>query len=246
MIQILRKEPLRTENRIGGMGSAMNSTGDGKGTITEVRQNKSTTLSKKQQKAFKNAADEIMGRDSRYTTTVYLHFAMKLICVVLAVVILRIFVFEPNYVDGESMQPTLMDRERVFVEKVSYWFNEPKRGDIVIVHFPERSELFVKRIIALGGETIAIRNGFVYINDKQLDESEYAGDWYGNIYRTVHTLGSVDGSYTVPYGCVFVMGDNRNESHDSRAQDVGPIPIEDVVGRAVSVIWPLNRIRPAK
>lgn len=228
------------------MGRVMSNINDEKVKITEVEQRRSTTLSKQQQKAFKNAADEIMGKDSNYTAAVYLHFAMKLICVVLAVVILRIFVFEPNYVDGESMQTTLMNKERVLVEKVSYWFTEPKRGDIVIVHFPDRSELFVKRIIAVGGETISIKNGFVYINGEQLDESEYAGIWYGNIYRTVHTLGSVNGSYTVPYGYVFVMGDNRNESHDSRAQDVGPIALEEIVGRAVYVIWPLDKIRPAK
>lgn len=228
------------------MGRVMSNINDEKVRITEVEQRRSTMLSKQQQKAFKNAADEIMGKDSNYTAAVYLHFAMKLICVVLAVVILRIFVFEPNYVDGESMQTTLMNKERVLVEKVSYWFTEPKRGDIVIVHFPDRSELFVKRIIAVGGETISIKNGFVYINGEQLDESEYAGIWYGNIYRTVHTLGSVNGSYTVPYGYVFVMGDNRNESHDSRAQDVGPIALEEIVGRAVYVIWPLDKIRPAK
>lgn len=192
---------------------------------------------------FRTAAERCYRRDLNYNLTIYSHFILRLLCLVLFAAVMRVFVFEPTFVDGESMQNTLMDTEHVLVEKISYWFEEPKRGDIVIVHYPNRDELFVKRVIALGGETIKIDRGYVYINDEQLDESEYAGDWYGSIYRLIRTVGSENGSYTVPYGCVFVMGDNRNESHDSRAEDVGAIPIDQVVGKAQFVIWPIGRIR---
>ena len=167
-----------------------------------------------------------------------------LACVVVAAFALRQFIAEPTVVDGPSMQTTLMDGERVFVEKVSYWLHEPKRGDIVIVKYPDRWERFVKRIIAMPGETIEIKeDGFVYINDKKLDESAYAGDWYGKIYRMVETVGSVNGRYTVPEGHYFVIGDNRNRSNDSRAKEVGAIPAEDVLGRVRAVIWPINKFR---
>ena len=94
-----------------------------------------------------------------------------------------------------------------------------------------------------GGETIEIRDGFVYIDGKMLDETEYAGEWYGKIRPSmrVRSVGSINGVYTVPEGCVFVMGDNRNNSHDSRAEDVNAIPIENVLGKARCRIWPLDR-----
>lgn len=168
---------------------------------------------------------------------------LTLLSVIIGALALRSFIVEPTIVDGESMQTTLMDGERVLVEKVSYWFNAPQRGDIVIVRFPNRNECFVKRIIAFGGETIEIRDGFVYIDGKMLDETEYAGEWYGKIRPSmrVRSVGSINGVYTVPEGCVFVMGDNRNNSHDSRAEDVNAIPIENVLGKARCRIWPLDR-----
>ena len=200
-------------------------------------------ISGEQLTRFSDASDRLFSGDKGFSCAVYIHFALKLCCVVLAVLMLRVFIAEPTYVNGESMVSTLMHNERVLVEKVSYWFSEPKRGDIVIVRFPNRSERFVKRVIALGGETITIKDGYVYVDNVQLDESEYAGDWYGRITRLIRTEGSVNGSYTVPEGYIFVMGDNRNVSHDSRAEDVGAIPLEHVIGRACAVIWPIGKIR---
>lgn len=199
-------------------------------------------ISGEQLARFRDASDSLFFGDRSFSRTVYLHFALKLCCIVLAVLMLRVFIAEPTYVNGESMVSTLMHNERVLVEKVTYWFTEPKRGDIVIVRFPNRTERFVKRVIALGGETITIKNGYVYIDNVQLDETEYAGDWYGRITRLIRTEGSVNGSYTVPEGYIFVMGDNRNVSHDSRAEDVGPIPLEQVIGKACAIIWPISRI----
>ena len=138
-----------------------------------------------------------------------------------------------------------MDGERVAVNKTAYWLRDIERGDIVICHYPGRMERFVKRVIAFGGETISIHDGYVFIDGEQLDETAYAGDWYGHIIRLVNTKGSVNGEYTVPAGYVFVMGDNRNLSHDSRAEDVGPIAEEQVLGRCIAVVWPIGAIRCA-
>ncbi|MCH5278489.1 MAG: signal peptidase I [Christensenellaceae bacterium] len=202
-------------------------------------------LTKKQRERFGGAAEWLHKCDRSYKITTTAYFILYLMCVVIGAFALRQFFFEPTVVDGESMQNTLMNGERVFVEKVSYWFDEPQRGDIVIVHFPDRTECFVKRIIAFGGETISIKDGYVYIDGQLLDESAYAGDWYGRIRddMKIKCEGSVNGTYVVPYGHVFVMGDNRNWSHDSRAVDVGAIPLEQVLGKARFVVWPISEAR---
>lgn len=164
--------------------------------------------------------------------------------VLLVALTVRRFMFEPTIVDGESMQTTLMDGERIFIDKFSYCVTEPGRGDVVIVHYPGRSEHFVKRIVALEGETIEIRNGYVYIDGERLDESAYASDeWYGRIRLLINSPQSHDGVYTVPQGHVFVMGDNRNWSKDSRSREVGAIPVTEILGRARFVFWPLEGLR---
>ncbi len=195
---------------------------------------------------FETAAEKLHKGHKALNRTLTGGFVLTLIAVILAALALRQFVFEPTLVDGESMENNLMNGERVAVSKAAYWFSEPKRGDIVIVHYPGREGRFVKRIIAFGGETITIRQGYVLIDGKRLDESAYAGDWYGKITRLIDTRGNKNGEYTVPEGYVFVMGDNRNVSHDSRAIDVGPIANEQVLGKAFAVIWPVSGIRGIK
>lgn len=200
-------------------------------------------VSKKTMERFTAAAEKMHKRQKGFNKAIDLGFILMLLAVVVAAFALRQFVFEPTLVDGTSMEEYLLDGERVAVNKTAYWFHEPERGDIIICHYPDRSERFVKRVIAFGGETISIEDGYVYINGEQLDETAYAGEWYGHITRLVMTRGSRDGVYTVPEGYVFVMGDNRNLSHDSRALDVGPIAVEQVLGKAIAVVWPLSVIR---
>ncbi|MBR3299651.1 MAG: signal peptidase I [Clostridia bacterium] len=197
----------------------------------------------KTERAFEKASEKLHKHHSELNRTFNLPFVLMILCVIVAAFAVRQFIAEPTLVDGESMETTLMDRERLFVEKVSLWFGEPQRGDIVIVHYPNSSSRYVKRIIAMPGESIEIKHGFVYINDEQLDESAYAGDWYGRINSIVQTVGSVDGRYTVPEGHYFVIGDNRNESKDSRSDEVGAIPFEQVLGRVRAVIFPFSRMR---
>lgn len=150
-----------------------------------------------------------------------LDFAMSLALLIVLALGIRAFIAEPIRVDGDSMYPTLVHGEHMLVEKISYWFSEPARGDIIICYYPGYTESCVKRVIALGGETIAVRDGAVYINGAPLDESAY---WNG-------TMPADYGPVTVPDGEVFVMGDNRGESKDSRNPAVGPIPRHKIVGR---------------
>lgn len=146
---------------------------------------------------------------------------------ILALIIIT-FVVQSFVVDGRSMNNTLYHGERLFVEKVSYRFTEPARGDIVVLKMP--GEKFVKRIIAIGGDTIEERAGITYVNGEPLAEPYVTNKTYMNW-----------GPVSVPEGHYFVMGDNRPFSNDSR-YGVGFLPKEDIVGRAIARYWPLSRM----
>jgi len=151
---------------------------------------------------------------------------------VLLAVIIRMFVFQPFYIPSESMVPTLQVGDRIIVSKLTYRFSEPGRGDIMVFKFPmDPSRDFVKRTIGRGGETVEIRNSRLYINDKPVAEPYLPeGLRFGDF-----------GPVKVPPGSYFMMGDNRNNSDDSRVW--GPMPEENIVGKAVLIYWPLDRIR---
>ncbi len=155
-----------------------------------------------------------------------------LIAIALALV-LRFFVFEFVRVDGPSMNPTLESEETVFVEKVSKLTGNYVRGQIVVVHYPDRTESFVKRIIGIEGDTVEILDGAVYLNGQVINEP---------YIKEPYTEGNME-QIVVPEDHVFVMGDNRNNSQDSRSSSVGPIPESEVLGHAVFVMWPLDHIK---
>jgi len=160
-------------------------------------------------------------------------FFIYILIVVLTALAIRSFIAEPIRVDGDSMVPTLYNTEDMLVEKVSYWFSDPLRGDIIICYYPGYTESCVKRVIGLPGETVAVSGGDIYIDGVCLDESEY---WDGEI------IGDMD-PVTVGAREVFVCGDNRNGSKDSRSTSVGCIPYSKVVGRVLAVVWPLSEHR---
>ncbi|MFY9178094.1 MAG: signal peptidase I [Caldicoprobacterales bacterium] len=152
-----------------------------------------------------------------------------LIAIVVSIII-RMFLFETTLVYGKSMESTLHDRDRVIINKLIYQFNLPKRGDIVVFKNPENTkENFVKRVIGLPGDTIEIVDEKVYVNDELLDEP----------YINEPTKGDFP-KVEVPPDTIFVMGDNRNSSQDSRNPKVGFVPIDNVIGKAQLRIWPLD------
>lgn len=173
-----------------------------------------------------------------------------LLAVVIAMTI-RIFLAEPIRVDGRSMEETLHNGEIVLVTKPAVLLGKLNRGDVVIVRYPGRNkintlriwgpldinfvkhEMFVKRLVALPGDSVAILDGILYVNDKAVDEPYIVYQPRVDFQRIV--LG--DNQY-------MVIGDNRANSHDSRSGDVGPISKDMIVGKASLVLLPLNHIRP--
>lgn len=158
-----------------------------------------------------------------------------LIAVVVAVIILQFI--KPTFVKETSMLPTLQEYNFLFLSKQSYRFGEPERGDIIVFHTSLKTQngdekMLIKRIIGLPGDTVTIEEGKVIINGEVLNEP-YLMEQY--------TSGSVK-DLEVPDDSLFVMGDNRQNSIDSRDDHVGFIKIKDVYGKAVFRLYPFNEI----
>ncbi|MBV7271974.1 signal peptidase I [Clostridium thailandense] len=155
----------------------------------------------------------------------------SIVIAIIAAFLIITFVFETVSVDGHSMDPTLNNKDRLIVEKVSYYFRAPKPGDIVVIKYPaDPKEKFIKRVIAVGGDRVKIENNKLYINDKPKDESYI-------LEQNMRDFNEV----TVPQNTIFVLGDNRNNSRDSRYPDVGFVDYKMVVGRAALRIYPFSR-----
>ena len=160
--------------------------------------------------------------------------------VVLATIALRMFVFVPYEIPSGSMEETIMTGDMVFSEKVSYYFRDPERGDIVTFDDPEvEGRTLIKRVVAVGGQTVDFADGRVVVDGVPLDEWYTRGKQSFPLSRTAADV-SIDYPYTVPAGCIWVMGDNRTSSQDSRY--FGAIPIASVSGRAALVYWPFQHI----
>jgi signal peptidase I len=132
--------------------------------------------------------------------------------------------------DGPSMQPNLYRGYRVMTEKVSYYLHSPRIGDVVVVDRPGSEVSLIKRVMAVAGETVEVRQGHAYVDGEPVEEP-----W------VVHFGGPDYGPALVPEGHVFILGDNRQLSRDSRA--IGPVPVDAVIGRAWLVYWPIEDIK---
>lgn len=148
---------------------------------------------------------------------------------------IRSFVAEARYIPSGSMEPTLQINDRLIIDKISYNFRQPQRGDIVVFSPTEAlkqqnfKDAFIKRVIGLPGETVEVKGGRVYVNGQVLreqyieEEPEYS---YGPV--------------TVPEDNYLVLGDNRNNSYDSHYW--GFVPRKNIIGRAIVRFWPINRV----
>jgi len=167
-----------------------------------------------------------------------LEWVLVIVGAVLVALLVRNFVVQSFRIPSPSMHPTLLEGDRVLVNRLSYKLHDVNRGDVVVFSrpasapaAPDEPKDLIKRVVALPGETIVARDGIVYVDDKPLDEP----------YLPKGTsTGNLDKPVKVPAGQVFVMGDNRGNSSDSRF--IGTIPIDTIVGRAFAIIWPFSRI----
>ena len=163
-------------------------------------------------------------------------FAVCLVVALAAGLLIKTFVATPYVVPTGSMRDTIMEGDTLLGERVSLYFGDPEPGDIVTFDSPLDGETLIKRVVAVGGQTIDLVDGAVYVDGEALDEPYVGG-------RPTYSLSDLEGSagieypYVVPDGCVWVMGDNRTNSKDSRY--FGPVSVDAVTSIAVLIYWPL-------
>lgn len=172
---------------------------------------------------------------------------------IIVALLINAFVFERAYVVGSSMNPTLKDKESLFEYKLGYLFGDPQRGDIVVFEYQKAKGIYskylpffdpteqdyIKRVIAVAGESIEFKDGSVYINGRKLIEPYTQGlteplSTESGVFPLIYP-------YKVKPGEVFCLGDNRQESKDSRI--IGPVQISTIRGRAMAVLIPLDKFR---
>lgn len=166
---------------------------------------------------------------------------------VVLVLLIRWLFFAPFIVDGPSMQPNFHTGERIIVNKIIYDIRDPKHGEVVVFHVPSEGRDFIKRVIGVPGDTVQVEGDTITVNGQVVDET-YIKDAViekhnnNELYNTEANFPNElvpDG--TVPEGYVFVLGDNRSNSTDSRR--IGYVPYGDIVGRADLVFWPLSDLQ---
>ncbi|MBQ1631815.1 MAG: signal peptidase I [Clostridia bacterium] len=168
-----------------------------------------------------------------------LDFGLYLIMIVLIMFAVRTVLIDPVRVDGRSMLDTLVDGQVMLVDRTAYTFQKPARGDIVLCYYPDdyytSQELpyatRVKRVVAVAGDTIETVDGVLYVNGERIEEPYLTPERIG---------GQFIRPQTIPEGCVYVLGDNRAVSRDSRYDTVGSIPLYRVVGKVRMVIYPFK------
>ncbi|ALS21609.1 MULTISPECIES: signal peptidase I [Paenibacillus] len=154
---------------------------------------------------------------------------------------IRWLIFAPFIVEGPSMEPNFHTGERLIVNKLTYRFGNPERGEVLVFHATKDKD-YIKRVIALPGEKVRVEGDQVYVNGQLLDEPylKQALDEAAKQGIPYNTRNYPE--QTVPEGSIFVMGDNRSNSSDSRDSTVGFVKYEQIVGRADLIFWPFDKI----
>ena len=184
----------------------------------------------------RNAGDKT-GKNGKKVMNPVLEWVIIIAIAVAAALFINFVIIINSVVPSGSMETTIITGSRMMGLRVTYWFNDPERGDIVVFKYPDDpSENFVKRVIGLPDETVEIIGGVTYIVGVKLDEP----------YLKETPLPRDFGPFEVPDECYFVMGDNRNNSNDARFWKNKYVPRSSVLGKALFVYWPINRIGALK
>lgn len=144
----------------------------------------------------------------------------------------RLILVEPMVVNGESMVPTLLSGESVMVTKFDYWREPPELLDVVLCWYPDEQQSFIKRVVGLPGDVVELRAGSLYVNGEEVPQP-FVENWLAEDF----------GPVTVEEGHYCVMGDNRQDSRDSRDPTVGNVPASEIIGHARFVFYPFDQRR---
>lgn len=177
------------------------------------------------------------GKDGKKKMNPILEWVVIIAIAVAAALFINFVIIINSVVPSGSMETTIMTGSRMMGLRVTYWFSDPQRGDIIVFKYPDDpSENFVKRVIGTPGDTVEIIGGVTYVNGEKLDEP----------YLKETPVPRDFGPYEVPEDSYFVMGDNRNNSNDARFWKNTYVPRSSVLGKALFVYWPINRIGALK
>lgn len=164
----------------------------------------------------------------------FLDFIETIVVSLAIFAIVYLFLFQPHQVDGRSMEPNFHNGEYILTDKISYRFRQPARGDVIVFHSPQDERVdFIKRIIAVEGDIVEVRGGYVYLNGQKLEEPFINDPGKVSQGRFLRENTAVE----VPTGQYIVMGDNRLHSSDSR--EWGFVTADEIVGRAFFRYWPV-------
>jgi len=166
---------------------------------------------------------------------------VKVVVISLVIIIpIRYFLIQPFYVKGASMEPNFHDQEYLIIDEISYRFEQPKRGDIIVFRYPkDPQQYFIKRIIGLPGEKVILKDGQVYVYNQQFPDGAALEEKYLAADVKTYSNNGID-SITLGQDEYFVLGDNRNSSRDSRS--FGPVNKSFIIGRVALRGWPVNRL----
>jgi signal peptidase I len=172
---------------------------------------------------------------------VFVFELIKIVVISLVIIIpVRYFLIQPFYVKGASMEPNFFDHEYLIIDEITYRFNEPNRGDIVVFRYPRNpQEYFIKRMIGLPGESIQIKDGGIIIFNTEHPDGIVLDEPY--LSAGVKTYGLSEEKVTLSANEYFVLGDNRNSSKDSRS--FGPVDKSFITGRVLFRGWPFDRVK---
>ena len=165
----------------------------------------------------------------------------KITCISLVIILpIRYFLIQPFYVKGASMEPNFYDHEYLIIDEITYRFNEPKRGDIIVFKYPkDPRQFFIKRVIGLPGETVKIKDGLIFITSVDGQENVLSEDYLPSDIENVLPVSGY-GEVVLNTDEYYLMGDNRDQSLDSRV--FGPVKADYIIGRTWLRGWPFNRL----
>ncbi|MNC37546.1 Signal peptidase I T [compost metagenome] len=185
------------------------------------------------------------GKNPRKPKNEVLEWVKAIAIALVLVILIRWLLFKPFIVDGPSMQPNFHTGERVIVNEILYDIRSPQRGEVIVFHVPSEGRDFIKRVIGVAGDTVKVEGDVVTVNGEPVNETYIQGaidEAHNNnaLYNNKNFPNEDFTDGTVPKGHVFVMGDNRSDSTDSRM--IGYVPLGDIVGRADLIFWPVKDI----